>query len=90
MAGARSKVEEGRHVRFYQARTAWPLALCVFGFESAVYGLTLAGLYVLKRASGFDMVKGVDMVPDEAVEHALTSMAHWVFAAARMAGLVYQ
>lgn len=81
------QVEEGQYVKFHPAGTACLLALCVFGFEATTYGLTFAGLYVLKRASGFDLVKGVDMVPDEAVEHALSIMAHWAFAAVRMAGL---
>jgi hypothetical protein len=74
-------------VRFQQSATAWLLALGLFAFDSAVYGLATAGLYVLKRAGHFDIVKGVDMVPDEAAKQALTSMARWMLDAARVVGL---
>jgi hypothetical protein len=74
-------------VRFPRAGRAWLLALSLFAFDLAVYGTATAGFYVLKRAGHFDIVKGADMVPDEAAKHALMSMSHWMLGAARMMGL---
>jgi hypothetical protein len=54
------------------------LTVGLFAFDCATYGFASICLYVLKRSVGLDTFIGIDMVPDEAVEHALATIGRWM------------
>ncbi len=59
----------------FPARARTLVVLALLAFDAATIIPAAAGCYVLKRALHLDIVRGVDMLPDQLIERALVRVA---------------